>query len=162
MCSPIELQTLDALERADIVSDRRAARVDRHDPALIAMPVADRDLPAMLRLYVAEKEPLWKPSIMTAALASIQRVLSRMVPPTVLTAFHDKIRRFSYTPGTAFWGRTIDVADLLAVGMCVCDTAPARLLELREVEFPYRSVRSLAERYREGLMILMRGYRRSA
>lgn len=174
LCSPPEIQTLDALEQDDILNDRGAARkatargfrycylefiacAARHEPALLERPLARRDLPAMLRCYIAEKQPLWARSTMTTALTSILRVLSRMLPAGDLSPLRDEIRKFHYTPNTDFWGTTVDVAELLALGLRICDEARARLRELRDVKHPYRSLRSLAERYRNGLMILTLG-----
>jgi integrase len=111
----------------------------------------------MLRCYITEKQPLWARSTMTTALTSILRVLSRMLSPEDLSPVRDEIRKFHYTPSTDFWLKTVDVAELLALGMRICDTSRSRLVELRDVKRPYRSLESLAERYRNGLMILTLG-----
>jgi hypothetical protein len=174
MCSSIEIATLGALEDEDIIDERGAMReatarsfrycylefiacVARHDRDLLMPDVRQRDLTAMLRLYLVEKKPLWKASTLSTALTSILRVLARILPPEDLAVVRDEVRAHHATAATDFWQRTVDVAELQALGLRICRQARARLCELSEVEFPYRSLRSLAERYRNGLMILTLG-----
>jgi hypothetical protein len=174
LCSRREVAILDALEEGDLIDERSAMReatarsfrycylefiacVARHDRALLEPAVRQRDLKAMLRLYLAEKKPLWKASTLSTALTAILRVLGRILPPEELADLREEVRDHGVATATQFWERTVDTAELYALGLRICAQARARLVELSEVDFPYRSLRSLAERYRNGLMILTLG-----
>lgn len=174
LCSRREVAILNALEEGDIIDERSAMReatarsfrycylefiacVARHNRDLLQPDVRQRDLKAMLRLYLAEKKPLWKASTLSTALTAILRVLARILPAEDLADLREEVRNHGITAATQFWGRTVDIAELYALGLRICAQARARLVELSEVDVPYRTLRSLAERYRNGLMILTLG-----